>query len=316
MKATPQVIGLVAREAVRSLAYRLRPAVTGRAMTASTPLLRHVDNCLTYPGMHRFSADGPNGEYVVSVIAPNAPPPDGGYPLVVVLDGNAVTGAWADALSVQGPFATHCRIDPPMVVTIGYPGTRPIDLGRRAFDLLPPHSSRRWRDRFMQGAPWHQPGGADGFLDFVIGPLREDLAHRFPLNGDRHVLCGHSFGGLFALRTLLGRPRSFRKYVALSPSIWWDDHRLMREIAALLPELPDDLQADLLMAVGDDETPGRPRISEFMVADALAVAEQLKAAGHPGLKADCRVLPRETHQSVPFTMLSEVLRFASARKSS
>jgi hypothetical protein len=217
------------------------------------------------------------------------------------------------ALAVQGPFARHCRIDPLIVVAVGYPGTRPINLGRRAYDLLPPHSSRRWRDRFMQGAPWHQPGGADAFLEFLTGPLREDLAGRFPLSGERHILCGHSFGALFALRTLLAKPHSFRKYVALSPSIWWDDHRLKREIAAWLAEPPKNLRADILMAVGDDETPGRPRISELMVADALATAEQLKAAGHRGLTVDCRVLPRETHQSVPFTMLSEVLRFASVR---
>lgn len=303
----------MAREAVRLLGYRLRPAITRASMTASTPLMRHIDNHLTYSGAQRFSARGPNGDHVITVIVPQAPPPPGGYPVITVLDGNAVTGAWADALALQGPFARHCRIDPLLVVTVGYPGERPIDIGRRAYDFLPPHSSRRWRDRFMQGAPWHQPGGADAFLDFLTGPLRDDLASRFPVNADRHVLCGHSFGGLFALRALIEKPSRFRKYAALSPSIWWDDHRLLKEVAAWRGAAHEDLRADLMIAVGADEAPGRPHISQFMVADALNVTRQLESMEHKGLSVDCRVLVRETHQSVPFTILCEVLRFASVR---
>src|SRR5690606_18835970 len=130
----------------------------------------------------------------------------------------------------------------------------------------------------MQGAPWHQPGGADDFLAFLTKDLRDDLSRRFPVNPSRHILSGHSFGGLFALRVLLSRPESFQKYIALSPSIWWDDRRLLKEIDEGIRQLPDDRQTDVLIAVGADETPGRPRISKFMVADVQHVAELLSQA--------------------------------------
>lgn len=310
------MLGLLVREALRTFRYALAPPVSKRTLISSSMLLQHLGNELHYPSIQRFTAKGPNGDHVISVMLPQARPPKGGYPVLTVLDGNAYTGAWADAITLQGPFARHCRMDPSVVVTIGYRGSRPIDMGRRAFDFLPPHSSPRWRDRFMQGAPWHQPGGAEAFLEFLIGDLRDDLSRRLPVNPERHCLCGHSFGGLFALRAFLIRPRSFRKYVALSPSIWWDDRRLFKELEANLPLLPNDLHAAVLIAVGADETPGRPRISKFMILDALKVARTLSRTKRSGLSVDCRVLQHETHQSVPFTMLSSILRFAATESQS
>ena len=39
-------------------------------------------------------------------------------------------------------------------------------------------------------------------------------------------LSGDSFGGLFALHTLIHRPEVFSGIIAISPSLWWDDQGL------------------------------------------------------------------------------------------
>jgi Putative esterase len=42
-------------------------------------------------------------------------------------------------------------------------------------------------------------------------------------------LVGHSFGGLFAINTLLHHPDAFHAYVALDPSLWWDHRKVYSE---------------------------------------------------------------------------------------
>lgn len=233
------MLTLMMREAARTLRYSWqRPGMVRRATDTHTPTLTHVGKGLPEADVLHFAAKGPSGDYAIGVIAPPALPPRGGYPVLYLLDGNGCMGMAADAMALQMRFATHSRLEPLVIVTVGYPGTQSFNLGRRAYDYLPPHSSKRWRDRFMQGAPWHQPGGAEAFLDFLTGPLRADIAARYPTNPERQILCGHSFGGFFALHVLLTRPDSFQKYAALSPSLWWDDSRLMKQADSLLTALP------------------------------------------------------------------------------
>jgi len=44
------------------------------------------------------------------------------------------------------------------------------------------------------------------------------------------MLIGHSLGGLTVMNTLVHRPNLFDSYVAIDPSMWWDDKKLLNEI--------------------------------------------------------------------------------------
>lgn len=48
----------------------------------------------------------------------------------------------------------------------------------------------------------------------------------------RHALMGHSFGGLFALSTMVSRPDLFDAWVAADPSLWWDGGVLLKRLEA------------------------------------------------------------------------------------
>jgi predicted alpha/beta superfamily hydrolase len=304
------------REAARSVAFKWnRKRIHERAIASKEGILTAAESGFLVPDIQQYAARGPNGAYSVFVVLPPAPPPKNGYPVLYLLDGNAWIAGATETLRLQARFAKDSCIEPVMIVAVGYPGTASFDLGRRAFDYLPKHTSKKLSDRFMQGAPWHQPGGAEPFLDFLTGALRTDIAARYPTDPGRQILCGHSFGGFFALRTFLTRPTSFHTYAALSPSLWWDDGRLVREADALIANMPRDLDADVLIAVAGDETPGRPKISDRMIKDAANIADKLARAGLSHMSVDFRVAAGENHQSVPFTMFSTVLRFSSKRSS-
>ncbi len=301
------------REGLRTLAFlRNRDAIQARAAGAEGGILCAAGSGYRVAEVQPFTARGANGDYSIFVSLPSAPPPAAGYPVLFMLDGNCWVAGAAEALRLQSRFSAQSGIAPTLLVAVGYPGDAPINLGRRAYDFLPKHSSGKLSERFMQGAPWHQPGGAEAFLDFLTGPLRDDIARRYPVDLARQILCGHSFGGFFALYSLLTRPAAFRRYAALSPALWWDDARLLRDADRLIAALPPGLEADLLMAVGETETPDRPEISARMIADAADLAARLAREGPGGLRVTNVVLEGENHQSLPPTAFSRVLRFASA----
>jgi uncharacterized protein len=299
-------------ETVRTVVFRRKyHAIRANAVAKNQMQIEPVGNGFLIPDIQEYHIVGINGAYRIFVVAPVAPPPPGGYPVLYLLDGNAWIGGAAEALRLQARFAKQSNIEPMMIVAVGYPGANPIDLGRRAYDYLPPHSSQKLSARFMQGAPWHQPGGADAFLDFLTGQLRQAIQDRYPVNSKRSTLCGHSFGGFFTLHTMLTRSDIFQKYAALSPALWWDDGRMGRESELLIRSLAPSLNAEVLICVGEKETPDRPKISQRMIDDAVKLARHLEQFGPVGVRTTCQILEDETHQSVPVTALSRVLRFAT-----
>lgn len=67
-----------------------------------------------------------------------------------------------------------------------------------------------------------EPGGSDRFLAFVADELVPAIDRRYRTRPFR-VLVGHSLGGLTVARAAALRPETFRGYVAMDPSMWWND---------------------------------------------------------------------------------------------
>jgi predicted alpha/beta superfamily hydrolase len=125
------------------------------------------------------------------------------YPVIYVLDGESLflpTVAVARFLGDRGLA--------PQTIVVGVPSGE-----TRTRDLTPASAVP---DKENPGG-----GGADLFLRFMTTELRPFIDGRYRTEPFR-VLIGHSFGGLFAVHALLGRPESFNAYVAISPSLWWD----------------------------------------------------------------------------------------------
>lgn len=114
---------------------------------------------------------------------------------------------------------------------------------------------------------------------------------------------GHSYGGLFTTWTAFTEPRLFDRYVAVSPSLWYDDG-LVFEIEETWAATHDSLPVSLYLAVGSRE--GNRRLD--MVGDLRELGDRLRRRGYRGLETRVDVLDGETHDSVFPRALSNGLR--------
>ena len=87
---------------------------------------------------------------------------------------------------------------------------------------------------FRQGGAFNQEtGGADNFLEFLKDELIPHIEKNYPVTNYR-TLIGHSFGGLFTINTLIHHQELFANYLAIDPSLDWDNQKLVKEAAILL----------------------------------------------------------------------------------
>ncbi|VDC31494.1 alpha/beta hydrolase [Pseudogemmobacter humi] len=246
---------------------------------------------------------GPGHRLYLAV--PRGAAPAGGWPVLYLLDGNA-----AFDFLTPGHLAMVPGL---MLVGVGYDTDRQFARERRTLDFTAP-------DYEATGGPGdgirpdhvHEgrlAGGAAQFLDRLTGPLRAAAEEGVAVDPARRTLWGHSFGGLFTLYAALTRPRSFARFAAISPSIWWDE-ALIRRIAAGAAPLEDP--PELLVALGDREKrtgAGGPP------PDGPAPATMDFVAGlarHPGFAPRVHVLPGLVHIETIAGSLPLALPFAAA----
>lgn len=238
--------------------------------------------------------------YRLLIGVPSEPPPAAGFPLLVLVDGNALFATAMSTARLQAGRSEVTGIRPAVVLGIGYPGDRPFDVERRQRDLLP------------------VTDGADRFLNVIAGEILPALAEIAPLDPLRRTLIGHSYGGLFALHTLFTRPGLFASHVASSPSIWWNDRAILATEEVFRANGAPGA-GRLLITVGEDEQAGSAgaapsraeRLSKArMVDNATDMAARLRASGR--VACESVVFAGENHISVIPAMLSRAVAFALA----
>jgi len=70
-------------------------------------------------------------------------------------------------------------------------------------------------------------GGSAAFRAFIRDELIPEVKQRYRCT-DEMTIVGESLAGLFIVETLLLEPALFRRYVVLSPSLWWNGGELVR----------------------------------------------------------------------------------------
>lgn len=104
--------------------------------------------------------------------------------------------------------------------------------------------------------------GADKFLAFI----REELAPFM----DKHyrtvpyrILCGHSYGGLFGIYSLVSSPGLFQAYIIVSPSVYWDDRSMFNKTGELFKQTPGLKGFFYVTAAGGDREAIRFAAKDF-----------------------------------------------------
>lgn len=276
----------------------LTSALTAQAQQASTRTTASPPG-YTMPSTHVWDVPSDGGEiYRIFVSYPAAEMPPDGYPVLYVLDGNAIFATFAEARRIQERFDTGKSI----VVGVGYPTDMAYDL-RRLNDYTPPMSNpppKEWRHLAK-----YESGGRDKFLDFLTGKLRTEIGKRYKIDPDRQSLFGHSLGGLLALHTLYTRPQAFHSIVAASPSLEWNEQGVLseeREFRARMTSGKAGKTSRLLVVVGGRDTDDDPYMAEAFV-------HRMEALSSYGLRTRFRRYDEEGHMTVPARAVTDTLRF-------
>lgn len=283
----------------------------------------------TIPGAFEFDMRSAESglSYRIYVRAPTERPPSRGYPIVYVTDGNvffATAAIHAEMMEEGG------EVEPAVIVGIGYPldSAREPDI-RRLRDLTwsEPTGDVRADYAMYLDSKDISYGGADGYYRFIREEVEPSLAKSYHIDRGSRTIFGYSLGGLFALYLLFRHPAGFRNYVAGSPSIWWNDRSILREVPSFRQIVEAGTASPrVLITVGALEQSinamrpprgmSRARFEEAvrkakMVDNARELGSTLRAIeGEKEYRVESHIFEGETHQSVVGATISRALRFS------
>lgn len=238
--------------------------------------------------------------YRIRVHVPAGEAPGAGWPLVWLLDGPTTWAPMQQALHEDGGGDVA-------VIGIEWDHDGAVDQALRRRDFTWPPD----------------PDGlaVDGaaFMALLCERLQPRYLQALPVDPARQTLSGHSLSGQFVLQVLMRRPHAFAGFAAASPSVWWQDERLLAQAQAA-----DWARAAtgtrVLVTVGSAEQTAGPEKPEavadgepallghtHMVDNAALFAETLRTRG---IDCDFRIIEGENHRSVVPAAMAAVLRFA------
>lgn len=80
--------------------------------------------------------------------------------------------------------------------------------------------------------------GAKVFRAFISETLIPNINSKYPTTAKKGII-GESLAGLFIMETFLLRPQLFDFYIAMDPSLWWNNQYLTRNSKQYLEQFPD-----------------------------------------------------------------------------
>lgn len=197
------------------------------------------------------------------------------YPVLYMLDADA---GFAMATQAYRILRVDSTMPDLLLVGIGYDLSGSARRSQRNRDLTPTRS---------QSDP--STGESAAFLESFAQTIIPAIDSLYRTDPTDRSLFGHSLGGLFVLYTLIERPDVFRRYIASSPSLWWDNGVLLR-LESHFARNKRSLPKTVFMSVGAEEPADmHERFQPF--------ADSLRSRRYQGLSMTAIVLPDETHLS-------------------
>ena len=121
-----------------------------------------------------------------------------------------------------------------------------IETVRRRSEITPPATDVALYEAEL-GA---RPGGSAQFRRFIAEEIKPWTEGRYRTSG-RDAVIGESLAGLFVVETLFEQPDLFDDYIAVSPSLWWENMKYGREAAERLRRFPAG-QRRLYLTLADE----------------------------------------------------------------
>lgn len=218
------------------------------------------------------------------------------YPVIYLLDGEI------HFESVVGIMRSNAisRLNPEMIIV----AIRNTDRYR---DLSTSHI----------GDDGNSSGGADNFTQFIESELIPYIDKNYPTIPHR-TLIGHSLGGLVVTNTLIKYPHLFNNYLAIDPSLGWDNQKLLNEERLQIKNGNYENKA-IYVALANTINNGQSTDMTFEMAlqDTTTATLHLRsihefselAKSNDKLDTKWKYYPDETHGTVPVVATHHALRF-------
>lgn len=220
------------------------------------------------------------------------------YPVLYVLDGD---GYFASLVTTIQQLSVHNSntIFPQMVI-VGIPNLP----GKRNRDLTPSPNSMDPKS-----------GGGEAFTTFLGNELIPYVDEHYATAPYR-TLIGHSLGGLMVINTLLKHPSLFNAYVALDPSMSYDQGNLLKQTNQLLQQ-QSWKQKCLFLGIANTMNPDMDTVQvrsdttaiTYHIRSILKLKDNLARATNNGLHWSYKYYPNDDHASMPLIAEYDALRF-------
>jgi len=185
------------------------------------------------------------------------------------------------------------------------------------------NNNNRMRDlttstvKTMYGRPFNQENGeAANFIQFIENELIPFVEKKYPVTNFRTII-GHSYGGLFAVYTLINHPNIFNNYIAIDPSLDWDNQNLTEQAKTMFAN-QDFNRKSLFMSLGGQLHMQNPKItidnvmqdtSDFTVfaRSNIAFSNLIKQNHDNGLFFEWKFYPRDLHGTISYPSIMDGL---------
>lgn len=220
------------------------------------------------------------------------------YPVLYLLDGDAHFHSVSGLVQILGTGVNGTFVVPEMIVVA-------ISNTNRGRDMTPTKV-----DRDAQGRPNPQlassSGGMQNFLSFIKNELIPKIEQTYRTAPYR-VFVGHSLGGITTINALYTMPETFNAYVAIDPSLWWDNRVLLKQARERLGK-PAPPGRVLFVGQANTIQPGDTTMNVHFnsIVQFNAIAESFNGSG---IRYAFKYYPNDSHGSVPLISEYDALRF-------
>lgn len=226
------------------------------------------------------------------------------YPVIYLLDGD---GHFQSVAALLKQFSTNGNSISPQMIIVGITNTN------RTRDLSPTHFTFGPDGKRMPGL--HSSGGGEKFTAFIQQELIPYIDSMYSAAPYR-MLVGHSLGGLLVMNTFVNHRELFNAYVAIDPSMWWENERLLHQTKTVLNQQHFDGKS-LFLAVANTMREGMDTSqvkndtsgNTLHIRSNLKLAEMLQQHKTSKLNGAWKYYKDEIHNSVSLIAEYDAIRW-------
>jgi len=244
--------------------------VSGPAPTPLPALQGAVPALITIGHSFRLPSAALGGDRNINIwLPPSYAQGERGYPVIYLIDG----GLSQDFQHISG--LAHLGAISWLTQEFIIVGIETVD--RRRELAFPVERDAALRTQYPTA------GASAAFRRHLVEEVKPFIEARYRTSGE-DILLGESLAGLFIVEAYLRQLDAFDTYIAMDPSLWWDNGRLTEEAPALLARHGTGRHR-LWLTIGQ-ETLGQPAHIERLLAALRArpaTAQELRYEPRPAL---------------------------------